>query len=318
MRKGKIVYAAAVMAASFVLTACSGFKVTSELSSGASVEKNIDGMEKLDEKRTESFIKEVNRKYSRIQLQDIGLNIDGSGDIAVNLGDIFEDTDIDIAASMSGDISMNSAGDAKYTDAVVAISLPVFGRITIQSDGYNDAAENCSYTLLKDVKSEGGLFPLSDTGNNSSIPQWTKKKNETPAPDGKAFSDIKLTLDPGYVNGIYENKNTGSYIVDMKPEALNSVQKKANASGMENAKLYVTYGQGIALSGIYFTADKLTYRTDDGEDELVMKNAVITADVTSLNTGADLKVPEDIRDKAVEEHNDNEDDALGSFMDLLH
>ena len=52
------------------LTACSPFHPSKDLAGSAPIEKSTDGLEKLDDKKTEQFLQAVNKKYA-VAMNDV-------------------------------------------------------------------------------------------------------------------------------------------------------------------------------------------------------------------------------------------------------
>ena len=152
--------------------------------------------------------------------------------LSVDLGEIFGGSDFDIPMNLSAaEFSIDQAGNIKYTDLALQVSIPLLGNMSLKGDGYTDAAEE------------------------------TEKK-----PDGETEKkDPVFSLDPQKVSGIYINKNNGSYIVDIGPEIVNDLQDQAEITGTENAKCFVTFDKGLALTGLWLGADAIHVKTEAEE-----------------------------------------------------
>ena len=194
--------------------------------------------------------------------------------LSVDLGEIFGGSDFDIPMNLSAaEFSIDQGGNIKYTDLALQVSIPLLGNMSLKGDGYTDAAEE------------------------------TEKK-----PDGETGKkDPVFSLDPQKVSGIYINKNNGSYIVDIEPEIVNDLQDQAEITGTENAKCLVTFDKGLALAGLWLSADAIHVKTEAEEvSELDVKDLEVTLDLLSMNSGIDLKVPEDVKAAAADQDADDE------------
>lgn len=323
---GKIIPVFLMMTLSVMaLTACSPFHPDKDLASSAAIEKSIDGLEKLDGKKTEQFLQAVNKKYA-VTMNDVSAAADVKTVISVDLGELLGGTDFEITMGLSAaEYSMDQSGNARYTDLALRLGIPVLGDISLKCDGYIDAAEESSYTCMKECTMEGGLFAMAGDSSETSedLNRWTRKKmekeaeaeTETPAENGDSGqkTDPKFTMDPKKVSGIYINKNNGSYIVDIGPEFVNDLQEQVEISGTENARCFVTFDKGLTLAGLWLGADTIHVKTDNEEiSELDVKNLDVTLDLLAMNTGIDLKVPDDVKTTAVDQDPDE-----GSPLDMI-
>lgn len=305
----------AVMAASVMaLTACSPFHPSKDLASNAAIEKSIDGLEKLDDKKTEQFLQAVNKKYA-VTMNDVSAAVDMETVLSVDLGEIFGGSDFDIPLRLSAaEVSTDQAGNSRYTDLALQISIPLLGDISLKGDGYIDAAEEYNYSFTKEFTMEGGLLGLAGDAAETSedLNRWIRKKTEekeTQAEGGTSEKkeDTVISLDPQKVSGIYINKNNGSYIVDIGPEIVNDLQNQVEITGTENAKCLLTFDKGLALAGLWVSADAIHMKTDAEEvSELDVKDLEVTLDLLSMNSGLDLKVPDDVKAAAVDQDADDE------------
>ena len=101
--------------------------------------------------------------------------------LSVDLGEIFGGSDFDIPMILSAaEFSMDRAGNTKYTDLALQVSIPLLGNMSLKGDGYTDAAEEYSYSYTKEFTMEGGLFGLAgyaaETGED--LNRWIRKKEE--------------------------------------------------------------------------------------------------------------------------------------------
>ena len=308
----------AIMTVSLMaLTACSPFHPSKDLAGSAAIEKSIDGLEKLDDKKTEQFLQAVNKKYAAA-MSDISASVDMKTVLSVDLGEIFGGSDFEIPLSLSAaEFSIDQAGNSKYTDLALQVSIPLLGNMSLKGDGYTDAAEEYSYSYTKEFTMEGGLFGLAGDAAETSedLNRWIRKKEEKKPdagtekePDGEMEKkDPVFSLDPRKVSGIYINKNNGSYIVDIGPEIVNDLQDQVEITGTENAKCFVTFDKGLALSGLWLSADAIHVKTEAEEvSELDVKDLEVTLDLLAMNSGIDLKVPEDVKAAAVDQDADDE------------
>ena len=308
----------AVMAASVMaLTACSPFHPSKDLAGNAAIEKSIDGLEKLDDKKTEQFLQAVSKKYGAA-INDVSAAVDMETVLSVDLGEIFGGSDFDIPLTLSAaEVSTDKAGNSKYTDLSLQISIPLLGNISLKGDGYTDAAEEYNYSFTKEFTMEGGLLGLAgDTADTSGdLNRWIRKKTEKKPdaetgkkPDAETEKkDLVFSMDPQKVSGIYINKNNGSYIVDIGPEIVNDLQNQVEITCTENAKCLVTFDKGLALAGLWVSADVIHMKTDTKEvSELDVKDLDVTLDLLSMNSGIDLKVPDDVKAAAVDQDADDE------------
>ena len=299
------------------LTACSPFHPSKDLAGSAPIEKSTDGLEKLDDKKTEQFLQAVNKKYA-VTMSDISAAADMKTVLSADLGEIFGGSDFDIPMSLSAaEFSIDQAGNIKYTDLALQVSIPLLGNMSLKGDGYTDAAEEYSYSYTKEFTMEGGLFGLAGDAAETSedLNRWIRKKEEKKPdeetekkPDGETEKkDPVFSLDPQKVSGIYINKNNGSYIVDIEPEIVNDLQDQAEITGTENAKCLVTFDKGLALAGLWLSADAIHVKTEAEEvSELDVKDLEVTLDLLSMNSGIDLKVPEDVKAAAADQDADDE------------
>ena len=298
----------AVMAVSVMaLTACGPFHPSKDLASDAAIEKSIDGLEKLDDKKTEQFLQAVNKKYA-VTINDVSAAVDMEMVLSVDLGEVFGGSDFDIPLRLSAaEFSMDQAGNSKYTDLALQISIPLLGNISLKGDGYTDAAEEYNYSFTKEFTMEGGLLSLAgDTAKTSEdLNRWIRKKTEK-KPDAETEKTV-ISLDPQKVSGVYINKNNGSYIVDIAPEIVNDLQDHVEITGTENAKCLLSFDKGLALAGLWVSADVIHMKTDTEEvSELDVKDPEVTLDLLSMNSGIDLKVPDDVKSAAVDQDADDE------------
>ncbi len=304
------------------LTACSPFHPSKEMAGSAAIEKSIEGLEKLDDRKTAQFLQAVGKKYAG-GIKDLSAAVDAKTVLSVDLEELLAGTDFDITVGVSAaEFAVDQDKNMKYTDLSLKLGIPVLGDISLKCDGYNDAAEHCTYTYMKDFSMGGGLFSLAGDSADFSddLNQWTRKKEEkdpgaeTESGDtGKEKDKKEFSLDPQRVCGIYVNKNNGSYIVDVSPEIVNDLQDLGSISGTENTKCLVTFDKGIALTGLWIGADSFHVKADGkDETEFDVKNLDMTVDFLTINSGFDAKVPEDVKAAAVDDSGDEE-----SPMDLI-
>ncbi|MBQ7534578.1 MAG: hypothetical protein IJT43_03065 [Stomatobaculum sp.] len=321
--------AAAVTAAAAVvaMTACGNqFKASPDMAGSATIAENVENLEKLNEKKTEAFLKAVNKKYD-VDVTDYTVNFQGEGAIDLELEELLgDDNDKAITLKFGGEVSGDQAGNTKFTDFDGEFGIPVLGDIKMKADSYTDMAAKESYTMLKEIKAENGLFDLLGAGALSEdVDKWTRSEIKAPEEAKKA---VKLTLDPAAVNGVYMDKNTGSYIVDVNLEALNSLQENVKIKDAGERKMYLTYDKGLALCGLHASGENVTMEVVIPEDkaaeanisedtELKLQNFVLHIDLKALNSGVDVSVPEDVKANAEENTSDESMDMLSGISDLL-
>ncbi len=312
------------------LTACSPFHPSKDLTSTAAIEKSIDGLEKLDDRKKNQFLQTVGKKYAG-GMQDLSMGLEGKTVLSVDLEEILEGTDFDITVGLSAaEFSIDQAKNMKYSDLALKLGIPILGDLSIKCDGYSDKAEDCTYTYMKEFSMSGGLFSLAGDPAETAegLNQWTRKKeeketkpgSETEAGSGDAGKEKDkktFSLDPEKVRGIYTNKNNGSYIVDIDPGIVNDFQEEFDISGAESAKCFITFDKGIALAGFWIGADSFHVKTDGKDDtEFDVKNLELTVDLLSLNSGLDAGVPEDVKAAAVDQ-DENEESPMDLIEGLL-
>ena len=318
-------------AAVIAMTACGNrFKASPDMAGSLAPAESIENLEKLDEKKTEAFLAAVNKKYD-VEVKDCTAEFRTEGAVDLELDEILgNDNDAAVTMKIGGTGSGNKAGNTKFTDLDVALGIPVLGDLSLKCDSYTDKAAKESYTMLKEFKTENGLFDLFGADSlTEDLNKWTKseiKESEGQTEEEKAFP--KLTLDPANVNGVYQDKNTEAYIVDMKIEGFNALQDKVQLRDPENARVLLTYDKGLALCGIFASADKVTLDASlpDKEakaentsepTELKLRDFMVRVDLKALNSDPDLSVPEDVKAAAVEGSSENAMDMLSDLSDMF-
>lgn len=302
-----VLSAAVVMA---MLSGCGGsFTPSKEMVSSVKVEKSVEGMEKLNDTMAAEFIQKVNKKYA-VATTDIQARTDVKGEIVADLWD--NDTgsfELGIKGNFGMDITIDTKGNYKMSDMSMKAEIPVLGNVDMTADMYYDNMDKYTYTHMTNFKGEGGLFALAGEDSESTDDAWKKKKaeaeNSTDLQD--LLKDIKFTVEEEDVLGIYHNKNTDTYIVDVNPEAIGKDSGDFKLTEIRNGVMYVTYDKGLTVSGIYYKADGLKVtkekeekKEEEKEEELVLKDVECLFDLKALNTGFEIEIPEDIRKDAVE------------------
>ena len=306
-------------AAVIAMTACGNrFKASPDMAGSLAPAESIENLEKL------------NKKYD-IEVKDCTAEFSAEGAVDLELDEILgNDSDAAVTMKIGGSGSGNKAGNTKFTDLDVALGIPVLGDLSLKCDSYTDKAAKESYTMLKEFKTENGLFELFGADSlTEDLNKWTKseiKEPEGQTEEEKAFP--KLTLDPANVNGVYQDKNTEAYIVDMKMEGFNALQDKVQFRDPENARVLLTYDKGLALCGIFAAADNVTLDASLPDKEASAENAseptelklrdfMMCFDLKALNSDPDLSVPEDVKTAAVEGSSENAMDMLSDLSDMF-
>ena len=306
--KWNVTKTAAVMAAAatvIAMTACgSQFKASPDMAGSLAPAQSIENLEKLEEKKAEAFLAAVNKKYD-VEVTDCTADFRTEGAVDLELDEVLGDeSDSAVTMKIGGTIAGNKAGNTKFTDLDVALGIPVLGDLSLKCDSYTDKAAKESYTMMKSE--------LKETG------EQTEEEKALP----------KLTLDPANVNGVYLDKNTEAYIVDMKAEGFNTLQDKVQLRDPENARVFLTYDKGLALCGIFAAADKVTLdavlpdqeakaENTSEPTELKLRDFMVCIDLKALNSDPDLSVPEDVKAAAVEGNTDNAMDMLSDLSDMF-
>ena len=101
MKKTMKTFIAIMTVSVMALTACSPFHPSKDLAGSAAIEKSIDGLEKLDDKKTEQFLQAVNKKYA-VTMSDISAAADMKTVLSVDLGDARDSCES--LADVSGDV----------------------------------------------------------------------------------------------------------------------------------------------------------------------------------------------------------------------
>ena len=332
--KWNVTKTAAVMAAAaavIAMTACgSQFKASPDMAGSLAPAQSIENLEKLEEKKAEAFLAAVNKKYD-VEVTDCTADFRTEGAVDLELDEVLgNENDSAVTMKIGGTIAGNKAGNTKFTDLDVALGIPVLGDLSLKCDSYTDKAAKESYTMLKEFKTENGLFDLFGADSlTEDLNKWTKseiKETEAQTEEEKALP--KLTLDPANVNGVYLDKNTEAYIVDMKAEGFNTLQDKVQLRDPENARVFLTYDKGLALCGIFAAADKVTLdavlpdqeakaENTSEPTELKLRDFMVCIDLKALNSDPDLSVPEDVKAAAVEGSTDNAMDMLSDLSDMF-
>ena len=318
-------------AAVIAMTACGNrFKASPDMAGSLAPAESIENLEKLDEKKAEAFLAAVNKKYD-VEVKDCTAEFRTEGAVDLELDEILgNDSDSAVTIKIGGTAAANKAGNTMVTDLDVALGIPVLGDLSLKCDSYTDKAAKESYTMLKEFKTENGLFELFGADSlTEDLNKWTKselKEAEGQTEEEKAFP--KMTLDPANVNGVYLDKNTEAYIVDMKMEAFNALQNTVQLRDPENTRVFLTYDKGLALCGIFAAADKVTLDASlpDKEaaadstsepTELKLRDFMVRVDLKALNSDPDLSVPEDVKTAAVEGGSENAMDMLSDLSDMF-
>ena len=114
----------------------------------------------------------------------------------------------------------------------------------------------------------------------------------------------------------------------MKLEGFNALQDTMQFKDPENAKVLLTYDKGLALCGIFASADKITLDATLPDKEAKAENAseptelkfrdfMVCVDLKALNSDPDLSVPEEVKTAAVEGSSDNAMDMLSGLSDMI-
>ena len=332
--KWNITKTAAVMAAAaavIAMTACGNqFKASPDMAGGLAPAESIENLEKLDEKKTEAFLAAVNKKYD-VEVKDCTAEFSAEGAVDLELDEILgSENDAAVTMKIGGAAAGNKAGSVKFTDLDVALGIPVLGDLSMKCDSYTDKAAKESYTMMKEFKTENGLFELFGADSlTEDLNKWTKSEiKETGEQTEEEKALLKLVLDHANVNGVYMDKNTGAYIVDMKMEGFNGILDKEQLKDPENASAYMTYDKGLALCGIYAKADNVTLdaalpeaeakaENTSEPTELKFRDFMFRVDFKALNSDPDLSVPEEVKSAAVEGSSDNALDMLSDLSDMF-
>ena len=295
--------AALLLSGTLLLSGCAGsrFKPDKDLVGEGKLIESVEGLEKIDDKEIPAFLKAVNGKYPVESLKD------GSGTFDIDMKGSATSKDLGGLAMELG-LKLSFDGAFSRPDKISRAE----GKMQLTLFGMQIPADLKFYA----VEGEGDTVTYSQISAMGEEGNWEKETKKKEA----AEEQRKELLQEGDVIALYQDKETKAYAALLNPDSETlkkglekgseegSLQEAAEKLDLKNKDLILTFDEGIGLIGFY------TDLSGTIEDEFSADTFTIRAELKELNTGLEIKLPEEA--EGAKEKTVNEDDPLDGLFDL--